>query len=79
MPPRGSVKIDTIPMPEKPLSMEISIPAELIKEFESDLRIVVRHPWIIGIPVPYRFINPDLVKKLGKDFELIITPTAMTR
>lgn len=64
---RPSVGIDTVPLPE------IRIPESLAKEFGKDLRIVVRHPWVTGIPVPERFLTKELRAAMGKDFELIMT------
>jgi len=74
MPVSGSVKIDTVPLPERPLALDIKIPVELLREFEKEVRIVIRHPWVVGIPIPEKLLKPDLLKKLGKDLDIIITP-----
>ncbi len=67
---KGSVAIDTVPLPEKPISIEI--PIKLLKEFKKDLRVVVRHPWIIGIPIPERMLKLDALKNLkGLDVMLV--------
>ena len=67
--------IGTWPTPEKPLSVEI--PISLLKEFERDARIVIRHPWIIGIPVLDVLIKPELGKKIDTNgFEVMIIPKA---
>lgn len=48
------------------------IPLELVKEFGDETRIVIRHPWLIGIPIPER-LRPEILKGI-KDFEAIIVP-----
>ncbi len=73
---KRSVMIDTVPLPEKPVSLEIKIPVELIREFEKEVRIIVRHPWIIGIPIPERLLKPDIMRKLGENLDIMITPKA---
>ena len=71
--PKISNAIGTWPTPEKPLMVEI--PVSLLKEFEHDARIVIRHPWIIGIPVLDALIKPELNKKIDTSgFEVIIIP-----
>jgi hypothetical protein len=72
-----SVKIDTVPLPEKPVS--IKIPVDLLQEFEKEPRIVLRHPWVIGVPVPELLISkiakdPALRKRINKDFDIMLVP-----
>jgi hypothetical protein len=67
-------KIDTVPLPEHLREINFKIPEELIAEFKGDLRIVVRFPWLIGIPAP-----EFLLEKLGaagklKGFDVMIVP-----
>ncbi len=52
----------------------IEIPPELMKEFRGELRVVVKHPWTIGIPVPERLLTSDALKALTKNFDVILTP-----
>jgi hypothetical protein len=52
--------------------LAFSIPEELAKEFGRDLRVVIRHPWIVGIPVPER-LRPEVLKGIA-DFEIIVAP-----
>ncbi len=61
-------RINAVPLPE------IRIPDYLAKEFGADLRVVIRHPWVTGIPVPERLIPRDLRAVIGKEFEVILTP-----
>ena len=69
----GSIKIETIPLPERTLSIEI--PNNLLQEFKRDARIVIRHPWVVGIPVPERLLKPGLLRKF-KGFEIMLVPKA---
>ena len=63
--------IDTVPLPEKGT---VKIPEKLAQEFMRDLRVVVRHPWVVGIPVPDRLVKPELLKLIGRDMEIFIVP-----
>ena len=72
-----TVKIGTWPTPEKPVSVEI--PVRLLREFEKDARIVIRHPWVIGIPVPDVLLkriqeNPKAYRELTEKFEIMLIP-----
>ncbi len=64
-----------VELPQDPVPFrEISflIPKELIKEFRDDIRVVIRHPWVVGIPIPER-LKPDVLKGI-RDFDVIVTP-----
>lgn len=62
-------------MPEiRPENIAFHIPEELFREFGKDLRVVVRHPWLVGIPIPERLLKPELLKSLTKEFDIVITP-----
>lgn len=65
------VAIGTWPTPERPPKIEI--PARLLREFERDVRVVIRHPWLIGIPVPERLLKREILKKF-KGFEVMLVP-----
>jgi hypothetical protein len=56
----------------------IDIPEAMAKEFAADLRVVVRWPWVIGIPVPERLMKAELLKSM-KNFEVIATPRDIMR
>lgn len=71
----GSIKIETIPLPEV---VSIEIPTNLLQEFRRDARVVIRHPWVVGIPVPDRLLKPGILKKF-KDFEIMLVPKAGRR
>jgi len=72
----GSIKIDTVPLPEMPVSLEI--PDNILREFKKDARVVIRHPWVIGIPIPYRLLKPEILRKY-RDFEVMLVPKAGRR
>ncbi|NLH74370.1 MAG: hypothetical protein GX456_15060 [Verrucomicrobia bacterium] len=68
---------DTVPIPNKPLSIEI--PIEFLKEFKNTPRVVIRHPWVVGIPVPdlllQRLANdPRAFAALSKKFDVMLVP-----
>ena len=65
------VKIDTVPLPEK--DMSFTIPRDLLKDFDKDIRIVIRHPWIIGIPIPETLLNKDKIRNY-RDFDAMLIP-----
>jgi hypothetical protein len=71
MPGKGTVSIDTVPLPERPVKFKI--PADLIKEFGADMRVVLK-PHLTGIPVPDRLVDKKLAKLIGKNFQVMITP-----
>ncbi len=48
------------------------IPKELIEEFGDEARVVIRHPWVVGIPIPER-LKPEILKGV-RDFDVIVTP-----
>ena len=49
-----------------------------LERLEKDVRIVFRHPWIIGIPVPEKFLKPEIIQLLrASDYEIILTPTEL--
>jgi len=52
------------------------IPVDLLVEFKQTPRLVIKWPWIIGIPVPDFLINQDLVKRVrDMGFEVMLVPT----
>jgi len=70
-------KIGTWPTPEKPFDFDI--PVDLLREFEKDVRIVIKHPYLIGIPVPWFFLeklhkDPQLAEKLTAKFDIMFVP-----
>ncbi len=71
--------IEKVSLVGKGEEISFRIPEELVKEFGKELRVVIRHPWTIGIPVPERLLKPDVLKGLLKDFDVIMTPKQIQR
>ncbi len=60
--------------------LNIKIPVELLREFKAQPRVVIRGPWLIGIPVPDILRNQDIVKRFEKaGFELMFVPKKSMR
>jgi hypothetical protein len=60
---------------EQAVRMDFAIPVDLLREFEKTPRIVIRHPWIIGIPVPEILIKHDLLEKVeAAGYEVMLIP-----
>lgn len=69
--------IDTVPLPELPVDLTFAIPVELFREFRTDIRVVVKFPWIVGIPAPdHLFQNPEILERL-EAFEIMLVPKEM--
>lgn len=71
------MEIQAMASPARGGEVSFAIPEVLAKEFAKDLRVVIRHPWIVGIPVPER-LCPEVFKNRD-DFEILITPYQATR
>jgi hypothetical protein len=54
--------------------ISIRIPVDLLKQFEEEVRIVIRHPWVIGIPVPEVLLKPELLKTLKEHMDIMLVP-----
>ena len=73
----GSIKIDTVPLPERPILIEI--PVKLLREFEEEARVVIRHPWVVGLPLPEIMLrkllkDPNDFKDLTEKFDIMLIP-----
>lgn len=56
-------------------NLQVKIPVELLKEFKMEPRLVIRHPWLIGIPIPDILRQHEIVKQFEKaGFEVMIVP-----
>jgi hypothetical protein len=63
-----------------PDEMIFKIPKDLLMKFEEEPRIVVRWPWIIGIPIPEWLLqNPELLGRAAEEFEPMLLPRKMYR
>lgn len=59
-------------------TLEFRVPTELLREFKDEPRIVIRHPWVVGIPAPEILLNEDILKKINySGFEVMLVPKQM--
>ncbi len=70
-------------MPEKiirdiSVKGEVKIPVELLAKYKVEPRFVIRHPWIIGIPVPEFLLDAKLREALKEaNMDVFMTPRNM--
>lgn len=69
--------MDLKPRPIEP--MDLTIPKDLLDHFEKEVRIVVRFPWIIGIPVPIYLLKQFEVLSKIEDYEVMLVPKQLGR
>lgn len=54
--------------PENPGGMgedfSFVIPAKILREFQGDLRVVIRHPWTVGIPPNEFLLKKGILEEL---------------
>jgi len=55
----------------------IKIPADLLKEFKRDIRVVVRWPWLIGIPIPEVLLKPEILQQFRDEYDVMLVPKNM--
>jgi len=56
-----------------PDEVVIRIPKDLLARFEEEPRIVIRYPWIIGIPIPEWLLkNPELLGRAAQEFDAFL-------
>ncbi len=62
------------------IDLAFPIPIDLLVEFKQTPRLVIKWPWIIGIPVPDFLINQDIIKRVREmGFEVMLVPTKAIR
>jgi len=52
----------------------IKIPVDLLKEFKRDVRVVVRWPWLIGIPIPEVLLKPEIIQQFREEYDIMLVP-----
>jgi hypothetical protein len=62
-----------------PIPKTVEIPVTLFREFEKEARVIIRHPWCIGIPVPELLLDkfardPRFREELGQKFDFMLVP-----
>ena len=55
------------------------IPVELLQDFQREARVVIRYPWIIGIPVPDFLLEQAGVLGKFKEFDVVLIPKEIGR
>ena len=55
----------------------IKIPVDLLKEFKRDIRVVVKWPWLIGIPIPEVLLKPEILQQFREEFDVMLVPKNM--
>lgn len=73
------VEIDKVILEGKGQQVSFRIPEDLAKEFGRELRVVVRHPWTVGIPVLERLLRAEVLRKVLEDFDVILIPKEVIR
>lgn len=58
-------------------NVAIKIPVDLLKEFKRDVRIVVRWPWLIGIPIPEALLKPEIINQFREEYDVMLVPKNM--
>jgi hypothetical protein len=59
--------------------MSFRIPVDLLQEFQREARVVIRFPWVIGIPVPDFLLEQAGVLGKFKDFDVMLVPRELGR
>jgi hypothetical protein len=49
------------------------IPIDLIHQFKQDVRVVIKYPGLIGIPLPDVLLNPEVLRTV-RQFEPMLVP-----
>jgi hypothetical protein len=55
----------------------IKIPVDLLKEFKRDVRVVIRWPWLIGIPIPEILLKPEILQQFKEEYDIMLVPKNM--
>lgn len=62
-------------MDQTTISLDFKIPVEFMRDFELDPRIVIKHPWVIGIPAPERFLDQEWFMRVQKaGYQVMLVP-----
>lgn len=72
------MEIERTPILRRGEEFSFEIPVNLLREFEKEIRIVIRHPWVVGIPVPEVLLKPGTLGKL-KEFNVMLIPKELTK
>ena len=65
-------------LPTAKQEFEFAIPVELLQHFKAEVRIVIRQPWVIGIPAPELLLNREVLDKL-RGYDVMLVPKQILR
>ena len=64
-------------IPKGPIDGELKIPLDLLQKYKIEPRLVIRHPWVIGIPAPEMLFDDRLQEMLDKaQMDVFFVPRA---
>jgi hypothetical protein len=58
--------------------IEFAIPADLAKLYAREIRIIIRQPWVIGIPPPEALLNREVWQNIS-GFDAMLVPKQIYR
>ena len=62
----------------RPETFDFQIPVEVLQQFKTDIRIIIKYPGLIGIPIPDVLLNRDILANV-RDMEPMLVPRQMLR
>jgi hypothetical protein len=74
MPTKGSNKIETVPLPERPVPYEAIFPRDTWQLLGDPVSFLVRSPWVMGIRVPSTLMEATLRNRLAASTSLLLLP-----
>jgi hypothetical protein len=57
-------------------SLTFTIPVDLLKQFQQEIRVIIKFPGLIGIPIPDIFLNKEFLasRDAMREFEPMLVP-----
>jgi hypothetical protein len=56
-------------------TLTFTIPVDLVKQFQKDVRVIIKFPGLIGVPIPDIFLNKDILNREAlREFEPMLVP-----
>lgn len=71
---KGSNKIETVPLPERPVPYEAVFPRDTWQSLGDPVSFLVRSPWVMGIRVPSALMEANLRNRLAASTSLLLLP-----
>ncbi len=66
------------PVVRRAETFTFQIPVDLLQEFKQEVRVVIKFPGLIGIPIPDGLLNPALGRSM-REFEPMLVPRQFMR